>query len=152
MRMAALASSLLLATSVLALPAAAATDPGVSGRPDGTVLISEKAADIGVGATWGGGTLHYAGRSYHFTIKGVDVAAVGFSTITGHGRVYHLHHLHDFDGTYVAANGEATVGQGLGGQALTNGNGVTIRVDDFTKGARLAGAANGIELQLAGSK
>ena len=152
MRMGALASSLFLATAAFALPAVAAKDPGTTSAPDGTVLISAKAADIGVGATWGGGTLHYHGRSYHFTVKGVDVAAVGFSTISGRGRVYDLKHLHDFDGTYAAADGEATVGSGLGGQVLKNGNGVELRIDDFTKGARLAGAAQGIELHLAGDK
>ena len=151
MRMATLLSSLFLAAT-LSAPALAATDPGKKGLPDATVLISEKAADIGVGATWGGGTLHFHGRSYHFTIKGVDVAAVGFSTITGHGRVYELKTLHDFDGTYVAANGEATAGSGLGGQVLKNGSGVELRIDDLTKGARLAGAAQGITLQLAGGQ
>ena len=151
MRLAALLPTLSLA-AVLSAPVLAAPDPGKNGPPDATVLISEKAADIGVGATWGGGTLHFHGRSYHFTIKGVDVAAVGFSTITGHGRVYELKHLHDFDGTYAAANGEATAGSGLGGQVLKNGSGVELRIDDLTKGARLAGAAQGITLQLAGGQ
>ncbi len=153
MRTAALATSLLLATAALAVPAVAATDP-TGGPPDATMLISEKAADIGVGATWGGGTLHYHGRAYHFSLKGVDVAAVGFSEISGHGRVYGLKSLRDFNGTYVALNGEATVGTGLGGQVMKNGNGdgVLIKIDDFTKGARLAGATDGVTLHVSGTK
>ncbi len=65
-----------------------------------------------------------------------------------------MKHLHDFNGTYAAADGEATAGSGLGGQVLKNGNGdgVLIKVDDLTKGARLAGAAQGITLQLSGVK
>ncbi len=51
----------------------------------------------------------------------------------GHGRVYNLKHLHDFDGTYGAANGEATLGNGIGGRYLKNGNGVELRIDDITK-------------------
>ncbi len=149
MRMAAFTTSLALATAGLALPVMAAQDPGVSGRPDATVTIVSKAADIGIGATWGNGVLRYAGHRYTFSVKGVDVAAVGFSKIVGHGRVYNLKHLHDFDGTYAAADGEATVGKGLGGNVLKNGNGVELRIDDITKGARLAGAAQGIELTLA---
>ncbi len=153
MRMAALASSLLLATTAVSASAIAATDP-TSGQPDATVLISEKAADIGVGATWGGGTLHYHGRSYHFTIKGIDVAAVGYSQIVGHGRVYEMKDLHSFNGTYAAVDGEATADSGRGGQVLKNGNGdgVLIKIDDLTKGARLAGAAQGVTLQLSGVK
>ena len=148
MRLAALVTGLALATAVSAVPAVAAQDPGTNHHPDGYVTIVAKAADIGVGYTWGDGLLKFHGRSYHFNVKGVDVAAVGFSKVVGHGRVYDLKNLHDFNGTYAAANGEATVGSGLGGRILTNGNGVEIRIDDVTKGARLAGAAQGIELTL----
>ncbi|MCQ8240472.1 hypothetical protein [Rhizosaccharibacter radicis] len=148
MRFAALATSASLLAASFAMPALAAQDPGVDSKPVGTITIEAKAADVGVGYTWGDGVLHYAGHTYHFSVKGVDVAAVGFSHITGHGRVYNLKHLHDFDGTYAAANGEATVDKGLGGQTLTNGSGVTIRIDDITRGARLAGAAQGIQLTL----
>jgi len=141
-----------LATSgaALAPQPARARDPGTNGPVVGHVTIVAKAADVGVGWTWGDGVLRYHGHSYHFSVKGVDVAAVGYSKVVGHGRVYNLKHLHDFDGTYAAANGEATVGQGIGGRVLINGNGVQIRLDDVTKGARLAGAAQGIELTLRG--
>lgn len=123
-------------------------DPGVSGPIVGHVTIVAKAADVGIGFTWGDGVLRYHGRTYHFTVKGVDVAAVGYSKVVAHGRVYNLKHLHDFDGTYGGANGEATVGQGLGGRILANGNGVQLRLDDVTKGARLAGAGEGMQLSL----
>ena len=143
MRMALCAASLaLVATPWLAK---AADGPG---PVDGTVTIVAKAADVGIGYTWGDGVLRYHGHTYHFSVSGVDVAAVGYSKVVGHGRVYHLRHLHDFDGTYGAANGEATLGQGVGGRFLKNGNGVELRIDDITKGARLAGAAQGIELKL----
>ncbi|WP_408886720.1 hypothetical protein [Lichenicola cladoniae] len=147
MRMA-FASSLLLAGAMFSVPAIAARDPGTSGHPAGYVTIVAKAADVGIGFTWGDGTLKYHGHTYHFGVKGVDVAAVGYSKVVGHGRVYNLNSLHDFDGTYAAANGEATLGSGLGGRILKNGNGVEIRIDDVSKGARLAGAAQGIELTL----
>lgn len=152
MRLAVFATSLALTSASFTLPALAARDPGTSGAPDGTVVIVSKSADIGIGASWGSGTLKYAGHTYKFGVKGVDVAAVGYSKVVGHGRVYNLKHLHDFDGTYAAANGEATAGKGVGGQVLKNGNGVEIRIDDMTKGARLAGAAQGIELTLADNK
>jgi hypothetical protein len=131
-----------------ALPAAAQRDPEAPGPVVGRVTIYARAAALGVGYTWGDGTLRYAGRSYRFALKGVTVADVGFSRIVGHGRVYNLHRLADFSGTYGAATGEATLGNGIGGQFLKNGQGVELRIDDVTKGARLSGSADGIQIEL----
>ena len=125
-----------------------AADPAPPGRVDGYVTIRARSAAVGVGYTWGDGVLTYRGRHYPFTVKGVDVAAVGYSTIIGHGRVYKLHRVSDFTGTYAASTGEATVGTGLAGQFLVNGTGVQIRIDDVTKGAKLSGSADGIQLTL----
>ncbi len=145
MRLAALAAGVSLAFSAASAHAA---DPGVKGAVDGRVVIHAKSANVGVGWSWGDGTLIYHHHHYAFSIQGLNVAAVGFSEVTGHGRVYNLHNLHDFDGTYAQSHGEATLGSGIGGTVLINGNGVQIRVDDVTKGAQLAGATSGIELKL----
>jgi hypothetical protein len=125
-----------------------AKDPVVPGRVDGFVTIRARSAAVGVGYTWGDGVLTFHGHHYPFTVKGVDVAAVGYSTVVGHGRVYNLHRLSDFTGTYAASTGEATLVNGLGGQVLVNGAGVQLRVDDVTKGAKLSGSADGIQLTL----
>ena len=137
------------AAALLATPAVAA-DPGVNQAPDAHVTIYAKSANLGVGWSWGGGVLHYGHHSYHFSISGLNVAAVGYSTLTGHGRVYNLHHLHDFDGTYYQSHGEVTAGSGIGGSLYVNGNGVQLRVDDVTHGAQLAGSASGIQFKLRG--
>ena len=144
MRMGIIAASLAL----LSVPALAARDPEAPGPIDGYVTITAKAADVGIGFTWGDGVLRYHHHVYHFTVKGVDVAAVGYSKVSGHGRVYNLKRLSDFDGTYGAADGEATLGNGIGGRFLKNGNGVEIRIDDVSKGARLSGAGEGIQLKI----
>jgi len=136
-----------LAAALVGAPARA-QDPGVSGPPSGTIRLSARAAAVGVGYTWGSGTLHFRGHNYPFRVEGIDVADVGFARISGRGRVYHLNNVQDFTGTYVGLTGEATVGRGLGGQILQNGNGVQIRVDQVTRGARLTGAADGIKLTL----
>ncbi len=138
----------LAASMAMAVPALAQTDPGAPGPVVGRVTITARAAAVGVGYTWGNGTLSYGGHRYRFSVKGVTVADVGFSRIVGHGRVYNLHRLQDFSGTYGAATGEATLGNGLGGQYLKNGQGVELRVDDVTKGARLSGSADGIQLEI----
>jgi hypothetical protein len=131
-----------------ALPAPAARAGDTLGTPSGHIRLVAKSADIGVGWTWGNGTLTYGHHTYHFTVKGGSIAAVGYSTVSGTGTVYNLKHLHDFDGTYASGNGEATLGNGVGGLLMHNGNGVTLRIDTISKGARLAGAAQGLELTL----
>ena len=138
-----------IAAMLAASPAyAQRRDPGVTGAPMGRVVIQARGVAAGIGYTWGDGSLVYGGRTYHFTVAGVTVADVGFSKVTGRGRVYNLHRLQDFSGTYAAATGEATAGSGIGGQVLRNGNGVEIRVDQVTRGARLQGSADGIKLTL----
>jgi hypothetical protein len=133
----------------LAVLPAHAQDPLVGNeRPEATLVISAKAINAGVGYTWGNGLLYYHGHEHHFTVKGINVAAVGFARITGHGRVYHLHNLQDFSGTYGALTGQATLVNGIGGQFLHNASGVMIRVDQVTKGVNLAGSADGIQLTL----
>ena len=132
----------------VSVPALAQRDPGAPGRVDGRVTLVAQGAALGVGYTWGKGTLAFNRHRYSFSVRGVTVADVGYSRIVGHGRVYNLHRLQDFSGTYGAATGEATLVNGLAGQVLKNGQGVEIRIDDVTRGARLSGSADGIQLEL----
>ena len=149
-----LASTLALSLALAAFAAAPALaqtakkDPGVTGPVSGTMSLVAQGAAAGIGYTWGDGALRYGGRTYKFSVNGVSIADVGYSKVTGRGRVYNLKRLQDFSGTYVAATGEATVGNGIGGQVLRNANGVEIRIDQVTKGARLQGSADGIRLAL----
>ncbi len=138
----------LVGAGLLAGAPALAKDPGVSGPVTGTIAMSATGAAAGIGYTWGDGTLTFKGHRYPFTVNGVTVADVGFSRISGRGRVYGLRRVQDFSGTYAAATGEATLVNGLGGQVLRNGNGVQIRIDQVTRGARLQGSADGITLTL----
>ena len=140
---------LALVAAVLAVPvAASAKDPGISSPVTGTIVLSAKGAGVGVGYTWGDGLLRFHGKNYPFSVQGVTIADVGFSKISGRGRVYHLKRVEDFSGTYAAATGEATLVNGVSGQVLQNANGVQIRIDNVTRGARLQGSADGIKLTL----
>ena len=135
-------------TMMVAVPAFAARDLGAPRAVSATVTIRAKAAAVGIGYTWGDGVLRFHGRNYHFDVKGVNVAAVGYSTVVGRGRVYNLNKIADFTGTYASSTGEATVDRGIGGQVLVNNAGVQIRLDNVTRGARLSGSADGIQLTL----
>ena len=138
----------LLAGLAAAFPAAAQHDPAAPGAVDARVTITARSAALGVGYTWGDGTLTYQRHKYHFSVKGITVADVGFSRVVGHGRVYNLHRLEDFSGTYAASTGAVTLGKGIGGQFLVNTQGVQLRIDDVTRGAELSGSADGIQLEL----
>ncbi len=128
---------------------ASAADPVAPGPVTGTISISAQGAAAGVGYTWGDGILKFRGKSHHFTVNGVSIADVGYSKVTGTGRVYHLKNLEDFSGTYAASTGQATAGNaGIGGQILENAKGVQIRVDQVSRGARLQGSVDGIKLTL----
>ena len=135
------------ALCVATVPALAA-DPLPLGPIDGTVTISATSLAAGVEYTWGDGVLVWHGRQYPFTVTGISVVDVGYASIIGHGRVYNLHRVADFNGSYGSAEGNVTLVAGIGGQFLQNGSGVQIRIDQVSRGAKLTGAADGVTLTL----
>jgi len=118
------------------------------GPVDGRITLRATSVAAGVGYTWGDGTLYWRHHAYPFTVKGLSVADVGYAKVTATGRVYNLHNLSEFSGIYGSAEGNVTVGRGIGGQFLQNGNGVQIRIDQVSHGVRLTGAADGVQLTL----
>lgn len=135
-------------TAATVIPARAA-DPAAPGPVSGTMTLAAQGAAAGVGYTWGDGILTFHGHRYHFSVNGVSIADIGYSKVTGRGRVYHLSNVKDFSGTYAAATGQATAGEsGIGGQILENASGVQIRIDQVSRGARLQGSVGGITLTL----
>jgi hypothetical protein len=86
----------------------------VAGKvPDGRIEMQEvQVAYIGSGSS-GGGTLHYRGRRYPFSISGLGVGGVGASSIDAEGEVYNLRDVLAFPGTY----GQARYGFALGNES-----------------------------------
>src|SRR5690349_17054940 len=70
------------------------------GPASGAISISARGAAAGIGYTWGDGVLRYGGHKYPFSVSGLSVLDVGFSRVHGRGRVFNLHRLQDFSGTY----------------------------------------------------
>ncbi|AHI24574.1 hypothetical protein BGC31_03170 [Komagataeibacter xylinus] len=118
------------------------------GTPSGQVTMKFKSLDIGVGHTWGTGKLVFQHHTYRFKIEGGSLAAVGYANITGHGEVYNLTKVKDFEGSYAAVNGDVTAGTGVGAVLLNNPAGVRIRLDTSSTGGRLAAAAQGMKITL----
>src|SRR5438132_12765618 len=71
-------------------------------EPSGRVSISSKSVAVGVGVSWGDGTLSDGSRTYTFSIQGLSVLELGIWTITWTGEVYNVATVTDFAGNYAA--------------------------------------------------
>ena len=118
----------------------------VLGPVSGEVKFISHSADLGVGYTWGKGVLIYDGKQYPFEVSGASAAAIGFSSGDSVGKGYNLQRLEDFEGTYWALSGEATIGQGLSGSLMENNDGVRIRLQENRSGGRLAASPSRLSI------
>jgi len=115
-------------------------------KPDGTLHLESKSVAVGVGFSWGDGTLKYKGETYKVEVDGLTVGQVGATTVNATGEVFHLKKLADFDGTYAAITGGATVGGGGGALAMRNQNGVVIQITGTSQGLNLTAGVSGVKL------
>ena len=119
---------------ILAVPADAG-DP----VPSGTVEISQvQIAFIGSG-NLGGGTLHYQGKSYSFTVGGLGIGGFGISKMEAVGTVYDLNRLSDFAGAYIQGRYGFAAGEaGAGELWLKNASGVVLQLKTKRQGLALS--------------
>ncbi len=117
-------------------------------KPSGTVEITSQSVAIGVGITWGDGTLTFQGKKHTFSVKGLSVIDLGISKISVAGEVYGLKKLEDFNGTYMAASADIVVGGGPGATIMKNQNGVVLKLNSTQKGLKLKLAPEGVTLTL----
>ena len=116
-------------------------------QPDGTIEFVANSAALGIGFSWGDGTLTYQGKVYPIKAKGFSLGSVGFSSVMGKGKVYNLKNLSDFDGTYAGAGANMTILAGGGDVVLKNPKtGVELRLSTDTQGAQIAIAGGGVTL------
>ena len=139
------ASKWLVAVGVLAVfTLAMAAEPA----PSGTVKLTSKAVALGIGVSWGDGSLSYGGKNYTFSVDGLSVADLGISSITTSGEVFNLTKISDFSGNYVAGEAGIAIAGGPMDQILKNQNGVVLRLHGTQQGARLTLAAQGVKITL----
>jgi len=117
-------------------------------KPDATLMMSEGQVALGIGWSWGKGTLSFKGKKYEFKVDGLSVVDVGISKATSKGKVFNLKNLSDFDGIYTAMAAEGTVAGGAGVTKMKNQNGVVIELVSTTQGANLKLAAEGVKFAL----
>lgn len=115
---------------------------------DGTIEFTGGSVAIGIGYSWGNGTLFYKGKQYPFTASGFSLADIGAAQTQVTGEVYQLSAVEEFPGTYsVAQTGAALVGGGGVGY-LQNERGVVIKVVSSSQGARLSLGAGGVTIAM----
>jgi hypothetical protein len=96
---------------------------------------------IGVGATWGHGTLSFRGKTYPILVEGIELAKVGVAELEAVGRVYNLKSVEDIYGAYNKVEAGLAIVGGIQGMALRNAKGVVI---DLTATQRGLSASLGI--------
>lgn len=114
----------------------------------GTVTIESMSVAIGIGVSWGDGTLSYQGKSHPFSVRGLSVADVGVSKVSARGKVFHIGKLENFAGTYAAVQAGVAVGGGMSAVALRNQHGVVLELTSTQTGFRFTLAGEGIEIKL----
>ncbi len=134
----------LIALGSLVAFAALADDPNPSGR----VNISSNAIAVGVGVTWGDGTLSYGGRTYAFSMTGLSVVDLGISSVTSTGEVFNLSRLSDFSGNYAAGEAGIAVAGGQNDVIMKNEHGVVLRLHGTQQGVRFTLAPQGVAIKL----
>ncbi len=136
---------------VAAEGAAAAPPVAEQAIPSAYVWLSGGSVAIGIGYTWGHGTLYYSKdqKQYKFKLSGVSIADVGGAGINAEGEVYNLSSPADLSGNYTAVTAGVTVIEGGSIAYLKNNkNGVVIKLHSQTGGLRFNLSANGMDITL----
>ena len=118
--------------------------------PSAYVWLSGGSVAIGIGYTWGHGTLYNSKdqKQYKFKLSGVSIADVGGAGINAEGEVYNLTTPADLTGNYSAATAGVTIIEGGSVAYLKNDKGVVIKLHSQTGGLRFNLAAEGMHITL----
>jgi hypothetical protein len=144
-------ASVFVSAIAAAADSASSSPPVAEGAiPSAYVWLSGGSVAIGIGYTWGRGTLYYSKdqKQYKFKLSGVSVADVGAAGITAEGEVYNLAGPEDLSGNYSAVTAGLTIIEGGSIAYLKNEKGVVIKLHSQTGGLRFNLSANGMHITL----
>jgi hypothetical protein len=144
--------AIVMTSTVVVAAAGASTAPPVAegSIPSGYVWLSGGVVAVGIGYSWGHGTLYNSKdqKEYKFKISGVSVADVGGAGITAEGEVYNLSSPADLSGDYSAVTAGITIIEGGSVAYLKNDKGVVIKLHSQTGGLRFNLSASGMHVTL----
>lgn len=144
-------ATVFVSTVALAAGGDSAAPPVPAGAiPSGYVWLSGGSVAVGIGYSWGHGTLYDTKnqKQYKFKLSGVSIADVGAAGINAEGEVYNLSNPADLSGKYSAVTAGVTVVEGGSVAYLKNDNGVVIVLHSQTGGLRFNLSANGMDIKL----
>jgi hypothetical protein len=117
-------------------------------QPSATVEIKQTQIAFIGNANLGGGKLFFNGKTYNFTIGGLGLGGIGFSSITATGKVYNLTDVSQFPGAYVQGSyGFAAGSSDSGGLWLRNDAGVVMELKTQREGLALSVGATAIYIE-----
>ena len=119
--------------------------------PDATLRLRMGSFALGIGTSWGSGTLTYRGKDYPVRVRGLSVGRVGMTSSSAQGDVFSLRHLRDFSGHYnVNPSGTrgVTLGTGRTGTIMSNQAGVIVRISSTQSGVAVNATGGGVDMQL----
>ncbi len=138
--------------STVAVAADSSAPPPVSegAIPSGYLWLSGGSVAVGIGYSWGHGTLYNSKdqKQYKFKVSGISVGDVGAAGINAEGEVYNLNSPADLSGNFSAVTAGMTVIVGGSVAYLKNDKGVVIKLHSQTGGLRFNLSANGMKITL----
>ena len=120
-------------------------------NPDATLRLSGGSFALGVGFSWGSGTLAYKGKNYPVKVNGLSVGKVGMTDTSAYGEVFNLKHLQDFNGHYsfgAAGTRGVTIAKGKAGTLMSNHAGVIVRIAATQTGLDVNATGGGVDMQI----
>jgi hypothetical protein len=118
--------------------------------PSGYVWLSGGSVAVGIGYTWGHGTLYFSKdqKQYKFKLSGISVVDVGAAGMNAEGEVYNLTSPADLNGNFSAVTAGLTIVEGGSIAWLKNEKGVVVKLHSQAGGVRFNLSANGMHLTL----
>jgi hypothetical protein len=116
--------------------------------PDATLRLRMGSFALGIGTSWGSGTLTYRGKDYPVRVRGLSVGRVGMTSSSASGDVFSLR---DFSGHYnvnPAGTRGVTLGAGRTGTIMSNQAGVIVRISSTQQGVAVNATGGGVDMQL----
>lgn len=120
-------------------------------KADATLRVTGGSFALGIGTSWGSGTLTYKGKDYPVKVQGLSVGKVGMTSVSVTGEVFNLKHLRDFDGHYnYGGSGMrgVTLASGRTGTLMSNQAGVIIRMSATQKGVDVNATGGGVDMKI----
>lgn len=127
---------------------AQARQKAMEGPPDATAEFEAKQLRLIFGGAEGKGVLHFKGKDYPFTMKGVTVGGVGYTEANGTANIYFLKKIEDFPGSYQGIGAGAAVGAAKGGNSFQNLKEVVITTKSKGEGLALNMGVSSVTIKL----